>query len=214
MKTKYSSYVDESEILNRVLQNKDDIACLFNEKISLDEVIKTAVGANTYRAFRSNGMIRPSNVFKKWALSVLGEENEVKSKLCMKTKKEFDDLFYELSNSLLEEWDKELMGMNIFRSRKMVALLLKKFCFWEKFDDIELQEYIWHIPIPLDSRTISAVRLPYNKLGKYKIPSNVTMGFVNQEGIYTDLQEYFHYLANKAGVPVIYFDYLYYDFEN
>ena len=39
------------------------------------------------------------------------------------------------------------------------------------------------------------------------------MGFIDHEEKYMELQEYMHYLAEKADIPVIYLDYLYYDFE-
>ncbi len=212
LKIKYDSFTDENEIINKVRKDKEKIVDLFGKKLTLQEVINTAIGPNTYRIFRSNGMIRPSNMFRKWAFSVLGKENEIKLKLCVEAKEDFNISFDFLSNNLLQVWNNELSGMTIFRSRKMIALLLKNFCFWDKFSDVEFQNYVYRIPIPLDSRTISAIRLSYNKNGKYKIPVNVTMGFIDEEEKYIDLQKYFQYLASKAQVPVVFFDYLYDDF--
>ena len=213
MRAAYVSFSDEDAIIKKLHKDRYEIEELFVQKLSFSEVINTAIGSNTFRVFRGAGTTRPSSLFKKWAFSRLGQEGEIKSKLCVETTEEFDLFFLTLSDDLLETWNKELSGMNEFRSRKMVALLLKNFCFWEGFDDAELRTYIKKVPLPLDSRTLSAIRLPYNKVGNYKIPMNPTMGFINQEEKYIELQKYIHYLAEKARIPAIYLDYLYFDFK-
>lgn len=209
MGRKYNSFKDEEQIINKLRKDRNNIENLFTKKLTLREIINTAIGSNTYRVFKSNGGISPSKMFKDWANSMLGQEADIKSKLCVESKEEFDIFFEFLCNDLLEKWNKELNGMTVFRSRKIISLLLRNFCFWEKFDNIELKNYIEKITIPLDSRTLSAIRLPYNRIGKYRIPVNVTMGFIDKEDKYIEFQKYFQYLANKAEVPVIYLDYLY-----
>jgi hypothetical protein len=213
MRTAYYSFKDEDEIIAKVSKVRTHIEKLLVHKLALSDIINTAIGSNTYRVFRRNGATTPSSLFKKWAFSVLGNECDIKLKLCVETKEQFDLFFSSLCNDLLETWNSELDGMTIFRSRKMVTLLLKNLVFWEGFNNDELLTYITRVPLPLDSRTLSAIRIPYNKTGKYIIPNKPTMGFINQEDKYTDLQNYMHNLAAKAGIPVIYLDYLYFDFE-
>lgn len=213
MRVSYCSFNNENEIIAKVCSDRKSIEELFIHKLTLYEVINTAIGSNTYRIFRSNEKITPSGLFKKWAFSVFGKQGDIKTKLCVDTKEQFDLFFSSICNDLLETWNRELDGMTIFRSRKMVTLLLKNFCFWEGFNKVELFTYINRVPLPLDSRTLSAIRIPYNKTGKYVIPTRPTMGFIDKEEKYIDLQNYMRDLAAKADVPVIYFDYLFFNFE-
>ena len=212
MGKKYISFANEDEIINKIHENKSYVEKLLLNKMSLQNIINTAIGSNTYRIFKSNGLIKPSDLFRKWAFSQLGKNDDVKTKLCVKTKEDFDLSIDFLCNNLTELWNKELTGMTIFRSRKMLSLLLKNFCFWNEFNDEELKTYINRIPLPFDSKTLSAIRLPYNRVGRYKIPTAPTMAFVDDDDKYVELQKYVQSLADRAEVPVIYLDYLYFDF--
>lgn len=207
MKKKYREFLTENDLINFIKSIQISIEKSFDFKLTIDEVINKAVGSSTYRAFRANGTIKPSVVFKQWAAGWFNSETNINS-ILVESQVKFDEFIDMLCNDLLNKWNKELSGMTIFRSRKMVALLLKKLCYWDKLKKNELEIFIRRIPIPLDSKTLSSIRIIYNKNGLFKIPISPTMGFIDNEEKYSNIQDYYHKLAEMANVPLIYFDYI------
>ena len=197
---------DAEEIVSQLRENESKIGESFDQgRLTLDEIIHSSVGRNTFRAF-SKLPERPSLVFRSWAGEELKNQITISELLTIGAQSQYDEWAREFSLKLSHTWQKRRgETMPYGPSRKLPNLLLKKFVLWEGLSDVQRSELQHYLHIPLDSFTLVAIR---NSITDFRIPKNATMSFVRDETIYNQIQQAIRAVAHRARVPAIYFDVL------
>jgi len=95
--------------------------------------------------------------------------------------------------------------MGYGRGAKLLNLVLKKFACLSSLSENQRSTLIKLQHIPLDSYTIIGLRTIAPQLS---ISRGATMRFVETPAQYTEFQAVIRAIANKAGVPPIYYDLL------
>lgn len=174
------------------------------------ELIRQAVGPNTFRAFRKRVTpvltFRPSVMFRDWAIKYISIE---KIKV-IRNETEFVNYIDCGVTNLNEFWEKEMCAeMGYGRGAKLLNLVLKKFVCHKGITDEQRSRLIQLLHVPLDSYTILGLR--HVAPAEFNISNNPTMRFITERDQYTDFQDFIICIARKAGVPPIYYDILAWD---
>jgi hypothetical protein len=188
-------------------KNREQAQEFFSQRFEdIKTVVKEGVAGNTFRAFRIWKGNKPSVVFREWTEAHI---HETLGELCNISKKgDYADYVHNATLELCKIWPKKMNAeMGYGRGSKLLNLVFKKLACYSRIDAfkktlIDLQH------VPLDSYTI--VGLKY-LLPKLSIPASATMKFVTNRDEYYIFQEYISSVAQKAGVPPIYYDILAWD---
>lgn len=173
---------------------------------SIDEVVRTGVSGNTFRAFR-NLPVQPSVTFRTWATNYITNTLDVLS--IISDEQCYAQYVHDATNNLCAEW-RHLTGsdMGYGRGAKLFNLVLKKFACLSSLPEQQRSTLVNLQHIPLDSYTIIGLRTIAPKL---PIPRNATMKFVETPAQYAEFQKVIRAIAQEAGVPPIYYDVLAWD---
>lgn len=202
-------FKSESELID-LLGNNDTLTFVQNfysaNCPTIFDVVISGVTGNTFRAFR-NLPIPPSDVFRVWAIEYIEESLIELSQIDDESK--YAIYVHLATLSLCECWTsltKSEMGYG--RGAKLFNLVLKKFACLTSLTKKQKQTLINLQHVPLDSYTIVGLR---DIAPNLSISSNSTMNFVKTPDQYKEFQTIISNIANKAGVPAIYYDILAWD---
>ncbi len=173
---------------------------------SIAHIVGTGVAGNTFRAFR-NLPVRPSVTFRTWATNYLTDT--LHSLSTISDGQSYARYVHNATNNLCEEW-RRISGteMGYGRGAKLFNLALKKFACLTSLSEKQRSTLISLQHIPLDSYTIIGLRAIAPDLS---IPKGATMKFIETPDQYTAFQAVIRSIADKAGVPPIYYDVLAWD---
>lgn len=177
------------------------------KRANLDELVKAAVGANTFRAFR-NLQVRPSHLFRDWAREQFNPGFLVKLPGIRK-QEEFDRELKGLANSLRRSW-KSLGGADLpfGPSMKLPSLIFKYLCARD-FTPRANEGFVTFLHVPLDSFTLATIRHVHNAAcAGCQVPAGATMGWVRTAEAYDAVQKTIRCCTEAAGVPAIALDIL------
>ncbi|WP_091332458.1 hypothetical protein [Allochromatium warmingii] len=196
----------EAELVQRLGDtNTVSAAKLFfaQQSPSITHVVETGVAGNTFRAFR-NLPVQPSVTFRTWATNYV--TRTIHELSAISDCQSYAQYVHDATNSLCEEW-RRITGseMGYGRGAKLFNLVLKKFACLSSLSEGQRSTLIDLQHIPLDSYTIIGLRAI---APEFFIPKNATMKFVETPAQYADFQAVIREIANKAGVPPIYYDVL------
>lgn len=173
---------------------------------SIEDVIKSGVAGNTFRAFR-NLPVKPSITFREWAISYIkGSLHELST---IADNQHYTQFVHEATNNLCSEWQ-QITGseMGYGRGAKLFNLVLKRFACLSSLTKVQKSTLINLLHVPLDSYTIIGLR---RIVVRFSIPKNATMKFIKSPAQYMEYQTAIRSIADKAGVPPIYYDVLAWD---
>jgi hypothetical protein len=202
--------------VSRVRSERAALARWFDNLYAPDEarrVVWESVGANTFRAF--GGMPeRPSVVFRAWAHERLIEPSFSGELSGMSERGEYDRWLAAFAQDLSEAWERSMgqeRRLSFGHGRKMTNLLMKHIARWSVFDEQTRRRLIGFLHVPFDSFSLSLLRccLPdRSRPTLRRIPKNVTMGWVDSQSRYDELQILCRDVAAEAGVAPIHLDVL------
>jgi len=211
-------FQNTEDLVIQLQKNRSKLGEWFDSRHeTIEDSVNASVGGNTFRSFH-NMPFKPSLVFRQWAINTFKKEDTINSLLRISGQPEYDLWLKGLALSLNTSW-KRKMGQDNPLSygprRKLPDLLLKRLVLWKGIKSNQRKRLLGFLHVPLDRYTLVAIRncLGQND-GSYnvcRIPKNPTMGFVKNEGIYTDIQNVMRAIARKAGVPPIFLDVLVWD---
>lgn len=179
------------------------------QNTSLDEIIRTAVMGNTFRAFHFMKH-PPAEVFRKWARGALND-NRLTVLQNISSQRQYTDWLYRFALGFRVYWHRAMgQEMPFGPSMKLPNLLAKRLLFYSNLPDKAVERLIWVLDVPLDSYTLQAVANIFdsfpNAAAIGRIPSSATMNFVSDLNMYEAFQEGIRRLAKEAGVPPIILD--------
>jgi hypothetical protein len=187
------------------------------EKESVSElqtIIKDAVGANTFRAFKCRQANKPSVTFREWANRYLDRKTLAKL-WSVKSQHEYDEWLGKLVISFTRHWNSKMRKAAFGPYFKLPNLLVKRLCLHREVRRRDFSRVVWYLHVPLDSYTIVAVKncvesFPHpNAIGR--VPKTSTMSFVKNQKMYNAFQSGIREMAHQAGVPPITLDCLAWD---
>jgi hypothetical protein len=205
-------YRSINELIDEMSLHKQDCEAWFSKRKTLSSIITDSVGGNTFRAFNIIDDSHPSKVFREWATNFFKDPKVLQNIIHQSNETNFDELNLKICSSLKQHWDKHLNPLSIHKARKLVNLLLKEMALLHDLTEEERQKLTSLLHIPIDKYTLQAIREIFNN-GEYihdlgKIPSNASMGYIDNDKKYNVIQDFFKKLANQTGAPLIYFDVL------
>jgi hypothetical protein len=180
-------------------------------KSELETIIRHAVGANTFRAFKIRRHNRPSAVFREWAKKALNPRTR-QCLYAVKSQSEYDKWLSVLVKDFADHWNSKMGKMEYGKYFKLVNLLVKRLCLYHDVKPAKFRRIARFLHIPLDSYTIVAIRncvssFPHSDaIGR--IPKTATMKFVKNQKMYDAFQAGIRRMAQEAHVPPIALDYL------
>lgn len=203
------AFSTEAELVQRLGDtNTINAARIFfaQQSPSIAHVVKTSVAGNTFRAFR-NLPIQPSVAFRTWATNYI--EITFNSLSTISDGPSYAQYVHDATNSLCSEWQRVTdSDMGYGRGAKLFNLVLKKFACLSSLSEDQRLTLIDLQHVPLDSYTIIGLRAIAPRLS---IRKSATMRFVKTPAQYAEFQAIIREIANKAGVPPIYYDVLAWD---
>ncbi len=207
-------YMNDMDIVQSLKKRKSLIESYFNERMTLSEILKNpGVGGNTFRRF-AHMPEKPSEVYRAWASKFSSDARYLKyvdELFCINSNEDYDKWIAKLSMSLNRFWYRHMgLEMDYAPRRKLPNLFLKKLVLWDKLKSPTRNRLIRYLHIPWDKYTLSGIR----HCVEDRIPKNATMGFVDNIKIYNTLHQTIRRIANKAGVPPIYYDVLLWDLNH
>jgi hypothetical protein len=200
---------DDKEIIQSLSKTKSALRKWFDQRIpTLDEITHRVASGNTFRAF-SHMPQKPSVVCRTWASAEFQSQKVISELRRMSSQPQYDKWIKEFSGRLSRTWRKQMgTSMPYGPGRKLPNLLLKHFALWAKLDDVQRDNLLNYLHVPLDNFTLVGIR---NCIEDYKIPKNATMRFVDGETMYDQIQQAIRNVAQSAEVPAIFFDVLAWD---
>jgi hypothetical protein len=173
---------------------------------SIEDVIKSGVAGNTFRAFR-NLPVKPSITFREWAMSYI--KNTLHELSTISDIQHYTQFVHEATNNLCSEWQRTTGSeMGYGRGAKLFNLVLKRLACLSSLTKDQRSTLINLLHVPLDSYTIIGLR---KIVPRFSIPNNATMKFIKTPAQYIEYQTTIRSIAYKAGVPPIYYDVLSWD---
>ena len=202
-------FASESKLIASLRQRRTEAAAVrfYSERIAtIEEVVRTAVGSNTYRAF-GNLPVRPSTTFRNWAARYVRRRMPpLNSRL---DQRKYSAYVHDATLALSKHWrnatDSE---MGYGRGAKLLNLVLKKLACLASLSENERRNLILLQHVPLDSYTIVGIKAVAPDLA---IPRSATMKYIKTREQYVTFQERITAIAAKAQVPPIYYDILAWD---
>lgn len=172
---------------------------------SIQEVVRTGVGGNTFRAFRH--VPTPSIAFRTWTTARL--QSTLHDILSCDGADGYASQVHTATQALETFWrghaNKE---MGYGRGAKLLNLVLKKLACLEGLTDEQRARLTSLMHVPWDSYTIQGLRLVAPALN---IPRNATMKFITTPEQYRAFVAIISNIATEAKVPAIYYDVLAWD---
>ena len=172
---------------------------------SVQEVVTTGVGGNTFRAFRH--VPTPSMAFRTWTTARL--QQTLHDILACERADCYAMQVHAATQALEAFWrghaSKE---MGYGRGAKLLNLVLKKLACLGNLTDEQRPRLISLMHVPWDSYTIQGLRLVSPALS---IPRNATMKFIVTPAQYRAFLAVIADIAAEAEVPTIYYDVLAWD---
>ena len=201
-------FQDAEEIAHQLADEKAELGKEFDERKTLDEIIRKSVEKNTFRAFHHTRN-PPSSVFRDWARAELQSQNIINELIGIDSQLQYDEWLGEFSGRFSHIWQNQMGDYIPYGpSRKLPNLLLKQFVKWDELSSIQRINLLNYLHVPLDSYTLVGIR---NCVSDPEIPKTPTMKFVQNEMMYNQIQKAIRDIAYKARVPAIYFDILAWD---
>ncbi len=187
----------------------------------MDDVICTAVEANTIRGFNQKKLglkESPMNIYRDWASDFvmwLGytEFREV-------TDREGFEVFHRKAQQSCERAFQKQganSGLTYGQTTKLVDLLLKRLVRFPEIPDDERVRLSEFLHVPLEKYTLIAIREleVIDGEGKpVKIPKSATMANITRADVYTGIQSLFNDMAKEAEAPTIFLDYLLWEMQH
>jgi hypothetical protein len=185
----------------------DAATMFFAERVkTLREVVISAIGGNTYRAFR-NLPVRPSATFRDWAEAHI--LNSMPSFRSATAQREYSAYVHTSTLALCRHWRRRTgTEMGYGRGAKLFNLVLKKLACLASLTEQQRRAFIGVQHVPLDSYTLVGLRVVAPDLS---IPRSATMKYIETPRQYATIQERIAAIAEKAQVPPIYYDILAWD---
>lgn len=197
---------DDGELIATLKDRRKELADWFApDSRKRSEILRTAVGANTYRAFRKVNP-PPSEVFRSWASDYLDSDRRIRILRNIQSQLDYDEWHEDLCRSLRRRWryvTGEEMGFG--PSTKLPNLVMKLLARWDGFAPVECQRLIQFLHVPLDIYTLVGLRYSFPSRA---LPQVMTMGFVEDQFTYWCMQAKIREITGKARVPPIYYDVL------
>lgn len=215
-KYKWKEWFDkEQKEESKEYKNQSDKELKKRCESELQQIIKNAVGANTFRAFKCHGDNHPSVTFREWAYQALNQKRTLDNLWSVKSQDEYNKWLSKLVRSFREYWESKMGEVAYGPYFKMCNLLVKRLCLLPNVMPKQLDGVVWYLHVPLDSYTIAAVK---NCVESFpdpdaigKIRSDASMGDVKDEKMYEAFQSGIRDVAREAGVPPITLDCLAWD---
>lgn len=184
----------------------------------MDDVICTAVEANTIRGFNQKKLglkESPMNIYRDWASDFImwlgySDFKEVTDQ------ESFEAYFRKARISCEKAFQKNgaKEALTYGQTSKLVDLLLKRVVRFPEISDEDRIRLSQFLHVPLEKYTLLAVReldvIDQNG-AKVNIPKSATMAFITKEELYFSIQDLFRDIAKEAEVPPIFLDYLLWD---
>ena len=202
-------FASESKLVASLRKRKTQAAAVrfYAERVAtIEEVVRAAVGSNTYRAF-GNLPVRPSTTFRNWTEKYVRRRMPpLSSRL---GQREYSAYVHDATLALGRHWHNATDSeMGYGRGAKLLNLVLKKLACLESLSESERRNLIWLQHVPLDSYTIVGIKAVAPELA---IPRSATMRYIKTREQYVTFQERITAIAAKAQVPPIYYDILAWD---
>lgn len=210
------AFSNREDLVSRLRSERKQLVRWFEDLYAPDEVqrlVWESVGANTFRAFR--GMPeRPSVVFRTWAYGRLVGPSFSGELSNTSERGEYDQWLAAFAHDLGEAWGRSTgreRTLSFGHGRKMTNLLMKHVARWSIFEEHTRRRLIGYLHVPFDSFSLSLLGccLPDSRRPTLQpIPKNVTMGWVDSQSQYDELQTLCRDIAAEAGVAPIHLDIL------
>jgi hypothetical protein len=197
------SSVDEAiKILGKYNRN------ITKEAATKEEVVKTSVSFNIFRAFRNLDK-KPSGIYRSWASDNIDKIIFKLDKIT--TKRKYDEELFTWIYSFIEYWESQVPPENriIFGpASKMVNLLIKTL---NESTLISNKRIMSFMHIPFDEYTLKPLTKIINQMTSVKyridIPNNPTMKFISTPELYWIMQNALLKLCRKSNIHPILYDY-------
>jgi hypothetical protein len=206
---------DRAELVAALSQRGPDLLRrYFRPASDLGHLVRRSVAGNTFRGLVGLKPLRPSVLFREWALSRLSPER-MSAIQEVGSRSEYDAFLGEEASHLARFWQETAtQPLGYGPQRKLTNLLLKSVCRWEGIADTRRERLIQWLHVPLDQYTLLAVRRFATAASGgtvRQIPRTATMSFVRSDEQYTAIQGVMRATADQAGMPVICVDLLAWD---
>lgn len=180
----------------------------FRLESDLSELIRSSVGANTFRAFAHLAQ-KPSEIFREWADAYFTQQR-FKKLSRMTNQLQYDQFLNDALAELADYWFKRGgQPLRLGAGRKLINLLLKSILRFTSIDASARKTLTPLFHIPHDLFCLAALRCSASS-GRFgitlNIPKNASMGFINSRSQYQTLQELARRIAAKAAEPRISID--------
>lgn len=173
----------------------------------MDEVVRWAVGANTYRAL--GGSPAPSQIFRPWATEWFVDRDNVEGLSNVRTEIAYDVWLERLRDALATRWKTERgHDLQYGASRKLTNLLMKWLLRWDDLPANVRGRLLWFVQVPLDRYSLAGL---HHCVAELRVPEAPSMGFVRDPFTYRRVQRAIRLIAEAAGVLPIYYDVLCWD---
>lgn len=175
---------------------------------SINELVTSGVGGNTFRAFRH--VPTPSAAFRSWTTARL--EQSLNDILACETADCYASQVHQTTIALEGFWrGHAAKEMGYGRGAKLLNLVLKKLACLDSLTDEQRTRLISLMHVPWDSYTIQGLRLIAPAL---KVTRNATMKFITTPEQYQAFMVTMDDVASEAGVPAIFYDVLAWDMSH
>jgi hypothetical protein len=180
---------------------------------SIDELMAFSMNSSIYRYF---GHETPSSKYRGWRFYENG--HLIVDQLDrIATQTDFDASVYNWAKLLREDWGPHNVDGGPTKMTEGVSLkianLVCKHIFYSAHCVNNRAEYFLHVP--WDKFTLQPIRLLFNKIGKTEglpiIKPKQGMGYVANLEIYKKLHSFISSIAEEAGVPRIYYEFMTWD---
>jgi len=209
----------EDELIKELREINETAGTWFSRREDdIKKIVNDSVGGNTFRA---GPLLIPGkrpcvDVFRPWAVDMLNDKMaDIKS---VSTQADWDKLLNDIQINLKSKWKVEGGNdMGYGRRMKLINLVMKHFIWYTGLASLERNSILKFLHVPLDSYTISGIRILYNSTlpsGMVRANKSSSMGFVTSEKIYDYMHKIIRSASSKAGTPPIYYDILAWNMRN
>jgi hypothetical protein len=173
-----------------------------NNDVPFPEVIKGAVGANTWRGIRG----QPSRIFRPWALEAWPRFSPEFQRV--QVQNDYDKWLTCLADDLAGEWSRFPGSELRYGQRmKLVNLLIKALWASPHTTMQDAERITWFLHVPLDTFILSELKKNFRSVLPVKLPGQLSMGSIKDESMYKLIQATIRGIMSQRQEPPIAFDY-------
>lgn len=177
------------------------------EDLGLLTAIYQSVGSSTFRAFRVFKDRRPSAVFRNCISNELFEGGFLAFR-CIKTNEDYRRWAFRLARKVQKNWREQLNAeLDFPRALKLVNLLAKGLCTVSPLWPNLSHAIAGCIDVPLDQYSLR----PLAYMQDFSYLANASMGSVEDQREYNQIQRAIRRLCDKVDFPPIAYDFLTWD---